>query len=187
MNVYWLSMMVLGMGFSVPDSTQTDLRLRYEVAEVLAVRSLSEFECRLKDYPHSKTARFRVQIRSVVLNPQIPRADATEYLLERLKNAGRIHLENIQFRNYFRVTADVAIDGSDLATELVSQRLAQTIRTQTDRKTLLSSSGINQVRQAPFATRRRGTSSSVNTYKIPPPEACYAGKPYEYKSRPFGD
>ena len=47
-----------------------------------------------------------------------------DYVATRLKNAGEIRLENIQFRNYFRVSADVVVDGIDLGGELLTNQLA---------------------------------------------------------------
>lgn len=99
-------------------------KTEYPVAEVVGVRSLSQFECKLKGYPYAESVSFEVQIRDVVLNSRIPAESAMEYVHERLKNAESIVLENIQFRNYFRLIADVNVDGRNLAEELAQQRLA---------------------------------------------------------------
>ena len=124
MTVSFWVMLVCTLGLSGPVSAKDDLKTSYPVAEVVRVRSLDRFECRLTGYPYAKSVSFDVRIRNVVLNSQIPSESATEYVDERLKNAESVVLENIRFRNYFRLIADVSVDGRDLAQELVLQRLA---------------------------------------------------------------
>lgn len=115
--------MGVGVLFCVP-SLCADLETRYAVSEIVTVRSPAAFECKLSGYAYAPSARFRVQIRDVAINPDIPAEEASEYLYERLKHADRVVLKNIQFRNYFRVTADVQADGRDIKEELVRMRLA---------------------------------------------------------------
>ncbi|MBC8379549.1 MAG: hypothetical protein H8E62_10280 [Planctomycetes bacterium] len=134
----------------------------YEVSEVLKVSSLSQFECRLKNYPYSKHARFKVQIRNVILNPEIPEGDAMEYLYERLKNAGHLALENVQFRNYFRLIADVKVDTRDLSSELIRQNLALPIKK--TREKALSPEVPERSARAPVSRYKKTTSG-----QLPPP------------------
>ena len=118
-------MLAFSIGLSSGPSSSSEVKkAEYRVAEAVSVRALSRFDCKLKGYPYAKSVSFEVQIRDVVLNSRIPAQEATEYLYERLKNADAIVLENIQFRNYFRLIADVRINGQNLAEELVQQRLA---------------------------------------------------------------
>lgn len=116
--------LVLGVGLTAGSSFAFSWDRSYEVSEVLKVKSLSEFECRIKNYPYSKHARFRVKIRDVIVNSQVPKDDALEYLSERLKKAEHITLENIQPLNYFRLIADIRVDDRDLCAELIQQHLA---------------------------------------------------------------
>ncbi len=50
---------------------------------------------------------------------------AKEYLKNRLENARRIDLINIQRDKYFRILADVFVDGENVAAELVAEGLAK--------------------------------------------------------------
>ena len=127
MGIVAIVVMAAGAVAAAQTAAPEPLAGRFAVEQVLAVRSASVFECRLADYPYSKTARFRVHLRGVTASPQIPPAQAQEYLTERLKGADHIQLNNIRFRNYFRLTADVIVDGRDLAAELVAQRIARPV------------------------------------------------------------
>lgn len=123
MNRHFWSMLLLGIGLAGV-CRGAEVKPDYAVAEVLKVSSPVAFECRLAGYPYAASARFHVQVRGVVRNPQLPIDEAAEYLRERLKNAEHVVLKQIQFRNYFRVTADISIDGRDLGQELIAQHLA---------------------------------------------------------------
>lgn len=121
-KLFWMMLVtLLGAGVFARGA---DLKSNYTVSEVLSVSSPAEFECRIAGYPYAEKARFRVQVRHVMVNPGLPVDEAAEYLRERLKTADHVVLKQVQFRNYFRLTADVSIDGQDLAEELVAQRLA---------------------------------------------------------------
>lgn len=124
MNVVLVLLMVVNGAVSPSKSTDRE-NPSYEVSEVLAVRSLSEFECRLKDYPYTKSARFRVKIRSLSGELKVSQPQAKAVLARNLKEADRIWLKNIRFRNYFRLTADVVIDGRDAAAELTARKLVE--------------------------------------------------------------
>ena len=156
-------LLAVGLGVFLVCTDAISADTSYEVSEVLKVSSLSQFECRLKDYPYSKHARFKVQIRNVILNPQIPEGDAMEYLYERLKNAGHLTLESVQFRNYFRLIADVKVDTRDLCSELIQQNLALPI-SQTGQQPL--SPGVpERSGQAPASRYKKTTSGELS----PPP------------------
>jgi hypothetical protein len=123
MNRHFCSVLLLGIGLA-GFCRGADAKLDFAVSEVLSVSSPAEFECRIAGYPYADKARFRVQARHVMLKPGLPVDEAAEYLRERLKTADHIVLKQVQFRNYFRLTADVSIDGQDLGEELIAQRLA---------------------------------------------------------------
>jgi len=76
----------------------------YHVSEVVSVVSPKSFQCKLDDYKPAPFVRFRVIL------PDIEGL-TKETLSERLTSAKEIELRNIKFRNYFRVEADVWIDG----------------------------------------------------------------------------
>ena len=156
-----LALLTAGVSVVFVCANVVSTEMSYEVSEVLKVPSLSQFECRLKDYTYSKHARFKVQVRNVTLNPQIPQDDAMEYLSERLKNADHLILENVQFRNYFRLVADVKIDTRDLSSELIRQNLALPI-SQTQEKPLSSEAPERSVRN-PASRYTKPTSGQLPT------------------------
>ena len=51
--------------------------------------------------------------------------EARDYVARRLQSATHIELLNVQRDKYFRILADVWVDGVDLAQELIEQGLAQ--------------------------------------------------------------
>ncbi len=132
MRVHLMVLVVLGAAIGMSYAAAQNVRSDYAVDELLAVQSISAFECRLKDYPYAKTARFRVQIRDVQLNAGTSAKEAATFAAGRLNGAEQIQLKNIQFRNYFRVTADVVVDGHDLADELRRQGLAKALPVATE-------------------------------------------------------
>lgn len=76
----------------------------YRVSEVVSILSPNSFRCKLDNYKPAPAVRFRVNL------PEIEGV-TKEALSERLTSAKEIELRNITFRNYFRVEADVWIDG----------------------------------------------------------------------------
>lgn len=49
--------------------------------------------------------------------------EAKKFTVQRLRNAKKIELKNMSRDKYFRIDADVLIDGKDLAQELITNRL----------------------------------------------------------------
>jgi hypothetical protein len=76
----------------------------YRVSEVVSILSASSFQCKLDHYKPAPSVRFRVNL---------PETEGLtkETLSEGLTSAKEIELRNIKFRSYFRVEADVWIDG----------------------------------------------------------------------------
>ena len=85
----------------------------YEVGEIIRILSGDSFECRLTDYAHSSAVRFRVRIRN--MPRQQNEKESKERLAALLEDADRIELGNVRFRNYFRVDADLILEGNLLA------------------------------------------------------------------------
>lgn len=84
---------------SLPSSSEN-----YGVSEVVSILSPDSFQCKLDHYKPAPSVRFRVNL---------PETEGLtkEALSERLKSAKAIELRNITFRNYFRIAAEVWIDG----------------------------------------------------------------------------
>jgi hypothetical protein len=76
----------------------------YRVSEVVGILSPNSFQCKLDHYKLAPSVRFRVNLPDT-------EGLTKETLSERLKSAQKIELRNITFRSYFRVEADVWIDG----------------------------------------------------------------------------
>jgi len=76
----------------------------YRVSKVVSILSPNSFQCKLENYKPVPSVRFRVILPDT-------EGLTKEALTERLKSAKEIELRNIKFRNYFRVEADVWIDG----------------------------------------------------------------------------
>ncbi|MBL7214528.1 MAG: thermonuclease family protein [Phycisphaerae bacterium] len=121
---FWI-VLVAGIGLAGLSSLYAKVESDYAVSAVLNVRSLSEFDCKIDGYSYAPSVRFRVQVRDVVTDPKLPADETAEYLRERLKKAERVVLKQVQFRNYFRVIADVTVDGRDLRQELIQQGFAR--------------------------------------------------------------
>jgi micrococcal nuclease len=49
--------------------------------------------------------------------------EAKKFTVQRLRNAKKVELKNMSRDKYFRIDADVFIDGKDLAQELINSRL----------------------------------------------------------------
>ncbi|MEN8127262.1 MAG: hypothetical protein ABFR90_05585 [Planctomycetota bacterium] len=81
----------------------------YSVSEVIRVLGPDSFECRLSNYKPAPHVRFRVLLPG--LDTQKTDERSKEQLADRLKSAKYIELRNVTFRSYFRVEADVWIDG----------------------------------------------------------------------------
>ena len=105
------------------------------VTEVLSVHSADSFTCRVAGWESVGPVRLRVQIDGIELSEgqtgsdglQGQKAGSQRFTETRLKAAGSIKLKNVQMRNYFRVAADVFIDGNSLADELVNAGFANAV------------------------------------------------------------
>ena len=100
----------------------------YQVETVTRVISPLEFECQLKNFSYSKSARFKVTIQNLELIQETSSGDQSNQLLETaLANADVIELRDINEKNYFRLSADVWVDGNDLAPAYARANVAKLI------------------------------------------------------------
>ena len=76
----------------------------YRVSEIVGVLSADSFQCKLSNYELAPSVRFQVFL---------PKAEGVteETLSELLNSSKQIELRNVQFRSYFRVEADLWLDG----------------------------------------------------------------------------
>jgi hypothetical protein len=83
--------------------------LNYQVDQIIRVLSFNSFECKLHNYKPAPSVRFRVLFRDIqaVTHEQGGKA----MLEEHLKRAERIELRDVKLRNYFRIEADLYLDG----------------------------------------------------------------------------
>lgn len=96
------------------------------VKEVVAVRSPQSFICRASEWPRVGPARLFVTLQGIEINPDLS-SQAQAELQARLGQARSIRLRNIEMGSYFRLTADVEVDGKNLAGILTTKGLAKKI------------------------------------------------------------
>lgn len=103
---------------------ETESNVVYTVSQVTAVEVPTAFICRLGDYAWPTPVQFKVQLRVIEMaaDPNTART-ARRFLYERLTNARQVKLTAIQDHGYFRLTADVMVDGQDVATEMIQYGL----------------------------------------------------------------
>jgi hypothetical protein len=94
-----------------PSDTALLISENYHVSEIVRVLSPTSFESKLENYKPAKSVRFRVTLRDSGTR------DSKEYLENILKSAGRIELRNAVFKSYFRVEADLWLDGKPVGSE----------------------------------------------------------------------
>ena len=80
----------------------------FPVEQLDRVLSGDSFECRLPEYAPSSAVRYRVFVRN--LGDQLSR----QQLETMLADASQIELGHVKFRNYFRLDADLILDGNVL-------------------------------------------------------------------------
>lgn len=109
---------------------EPDKGVCYTVGVVNSVASSTVFDCRLRDYAWPTPVQFRVRLRQVEAGGD-PNAAAAgrRYLYERLTNARQVRLRNVQDHGYFRLTADVLIDGRDIGAEMAACGLVTVLST----------------------------------------------------------
>ncbi|NLH15427.1 MAG: hypothetical protein GX455_02500 [Phycisphaerae bacterium] len=88
------------------------------VKDVISVCSPISFVCRASDWSRVGPARLTVTIRGLEVSETAP-AQSKLILEEGLARASSIRLSNIQMNSYFRLIADVEVDGKDLAGILI--------------------------------------------------------------------
>lgn len=114
-----------------------------EVAEVIRGSSATDFLARVTDWPEVGEVRAYVRIRGIEAREGIDSFRAAQDLGRRLKEAKRIRLLNVEQRSYFRLVADVQIDGKDLAAQLAAgpyvQRAEPALSTPSDEPTVVTS------------------------------------------------
>ncbi|MCE5187124.1 MAG: hypothetical protein LLF76_13465 [Planctomycetaceae bacterium] len=109
------------MGFSaVADMRQGT----YNVSEIVRVLTPVSFECRLVDFPDAPQTRFQVLLKDTQ-SLSDKKSEAMAELNKLLRSATKIELKNAKVRNYFRLEAEVWVDGKNLSAGLLSANLIQ--------------------------------------------------------------
>ena len=120
------------------------------VTEVLRVHAADSFTCKVAGRSVLAKVRLRVQVRGVTSPADDVTGQGKNFTAAKLAGAKRIRLKNIEMRNYFRILADVDIDGADLAAELVTNGLANA-----PAKPALAVGRLPIVKSTSFARRAR--------------------------------
>ena len=99
-----------------------------EVSEVTSIYDGDTFRCNLKDYPGIIGKRIGIRIAGVDTpemkdkRPHIKKLarKAKQYTVKRLREGKKIELRNMKRGKYFRIVAEVWIDGKSLGEELIT-------------------------------------------------------------------
>jgi len=103
-----------------------------EVLEVVSVWDGDTFKANLKDLPPIIGERINIRIAKID-TPEKSSSDskvkklaylAKEFVEQKLLNATKVVIENMQRGKYFRIIADVKVDEKDLGEELIGKGLA---------------------------------------------------------------
>jgi hypothetical protein len=97
-----------------------------KVTEIIQVDDGANFRCRISGKSLIAGPALRVHVRGI--NSLKDKTLSKSFVETAFKDARNIRLTNVRLRNYFRIIADVAIDGNDLAGELIKQGFAKTAK-----------------------------------------------------------
>jgi hypothetical protein len=113
---------ILSAGLPGSESTIDQCR----VTDVVRYCGNGDFICKVDDVPRLEGVQVRVQTRGLLPAEDPAKVKELDQVMAAdLSNAGRIILKHVRMRNYFRVEADVEVDGRSLAETLVSKGVAQ--------------------------------------------------------------
>lgn len=103
-----------------------DSGVSYTVRDVIAVEQPAGFACRLRDYSWPTQVRFTVQLRGVI-SPDDPNGvlAGRQFLYEQFNDADQIRLHNVVDHGYFNLTAEVFVDGRNVAAEMLDREFLQ--------------------------------------------------------------
>ena len=106
------------IGKSFPDAN---------VTEVSKIYTGGEFRCRISGTSLIAGAALRVKARGTDCSRD--NAEAIAFLEKTVKQAKKIRLTNVRLRNYFRVIADIEVDGKSLCDKLVEKGFTKPVET----------------------------------------------------------
>ncbi|HBF06990.1 MAG TPA: nuclease [Gammaproteobacteria bacterium] len=103
------------------------------IKQIVSVYDADTFRAALKDWPEYLGNDVGIRIRGIdapEIRGKCPQEKtdaikARDYVRQRLANADHIRLENIETGKYFRLVADVYVDGHNLAETLVQLHYAR--------------------------------------------------------------
>lgn len=103
------------------------------LSEIVSIYDGDTFTGTIKDWP--TIIGYRISIRVAGIDcpemrdkrPEIKAKaqEAKQYVVNRLREAKEVRLINIRRDKYFRILADISVDGKDLAKELIEKGLAK--------------------------------------------------------------
>jgi endonuclease YncB( thermonuclease family) len=101
--------------------------------KVISIYDGDTFKCSIKDYPAIIGENVGIRIFGIDcpemtdkrLNIKALAQQAKQYTVARLRAGKVISLLNMRRDKYFRIVADVTVDGKDLANELIDKGLAK--------------------------------------------------------------
>ncbi|MEN9847938.1 MAG: hypothetical protein RL368_678 [Pseudomonadota bacterium] len=102
-----------------------------EVAEVTSVYDGDTFRANIKNYPPIVGERIGIRVNGIDTPEMRGKCEqekkaaqaAKQFSVDKLRNAKKIELRNMKRDKYFRILADVFVDGENLATLLLKAKL----------------------------------------------------------------
>jgi len=113
-------------------ATEKDNYGNVTVSEIISIYDGDTFRCNIKNYPPIIGERMSIRINGID-TPEIKGKSekekelarkAKQFTVNELRSAKKIELRNMKRGKYFRIVADVYVDGKDLGAMLIQAGLA---------------------------------------------------------------
>lgn len=131
-GMVWIALLSGVFGFSIGTQLHDFALTDKSKVTVVSVYDGDTFRCDVEGWPPIIGENMGIRINGIdtpEMNDSRPRVKvlakkARDYARQRLEN-GDVELKNIKRGKYFRIVADVYVDGSNLGNELLRQKLAK--------------------------------------------------------------
>jgi len=128
-----LLILMLSASIALAGSLKDKVYGRVTVSEITSIYDGDTFRCNIDGYPRLIGERIGIRINGIDTpemrdnRPHIKKLAqrAKQFAVERLRSGHHIELRNMKRGKYFRIVADVYIDGRSLAEELMRAGLAK--------------------------------------------------------------
>lgn len=133
MNRILTALILLTVNFSVAAGINDKNFGNTTIDEIASIYDADTFRANIKAWPPIIGERISIRINGVDApeirgkcdNEKKQARDAKQFTVGQLRNATKIELRNIKRGKYFRILADVFVDGNNLAQLLINNNLAR--------------------------------------------------------------